>query len=250
MRKVEMLAALVVTSSLVACRDRAPQVIAVPSGEIPRPGQMTVTGQATLEISPDCADLTITLGADSPRPGTATAGVDAKETALVTALEKLGVERKDVKLSQLSLDPIYEPQEEHHTFAPLKIHTYRAQITITATTRDFAKIGAMMDAGANAGASAMSSAFRRSDLAALKKQVRDMALTAAKDKAKQTADALGIRLGRVVTVAENPGGAMWGNAYFPSSNVAVVRDAGVALGGALQSLTLDVTIGYELAKDA
>ena len=233
---------------LAACQNRAPQVIALPSpADAPRPGVMTVTGQATLDISPDCADITITLDAETPRPGAATSAVDAKETKLVAALDKLGVARGDLKLSTLTLEPVYD-YEEHR--AP-RLRGYRAQLTITATTRDFTKIGGIVDAGADAGAFTLSTAFRRSDLPVLKKQVRAMALAAAKDKARQTADALGIELGRVVTVAETPNGVMWGNAYFPS-NTREVRESrdlgGGGLGGALQSLTLDVTVGYELAK--
>ena len=97
----------------------------------------------------------------------------------------------------------------------------------------------------------MSSQFRRSDLADLKKKVREMALTAAKDKAAQTAKALGIDLGRVVSVAESPNGQMWGSQYFP--NVAMTADktpSPVSIGGAMQPLTLDITIGFELAKSA
>jgi len=231
--------------SFAACQNRTPQVIALPSADTPRPGVMTVTGQATLDVSPDCADVTITLGADSPRPGASTAAVDAKQAALVAALDKVGVAHGDLKLSHVALDPVYD-YDEHK---PPRLRGYRAQITITATTRDFSKISGIVDAGADAGATTLSTAFRRSDLAALKKQVRGLALAAAKDKAKQTADALGIDLGRVMTVAETPNGAMWGNAYFPS-NVHEVRDTSAALGGALQSLTLDVTIGYELGKSA
>ena len=122
------------------------------------------------------------------------------------------------------------------------------EITVTATTHQFEKIGDIMDAGATAGVTAMSTAFRRSDLAQLKKKVRDMALAAAKDKAKQTADALGIKLGRVTTVGEAANGSMWGNAYFPqvANNEVRVTSPG-ALGGTLQPLTLDITVGYELA---
>ena len=80
-----------------------------------------------------------------------------------------------------------------------------------------------------------------------------MALVAAKDKAKQTADALEIKLGRVVNVAENAGGMMWTNAYFPQiSNVTKSESSTTvadALGGALQPLSLDVTIVYELARE-
>lgn len=182
----------------------------------------------------------MTLSADDPTPGPATAQVQREEAALVAALKKLGVEGADLKLSYLTLQPVYD---DHC----LKIRTYRAQITVTATTRDFAKIAPLMEAGANAGATSLSSAFRRSDLAELKKKVRAMALKAAKEKAAQTADTLGIKLGRIVSVAENVGGQMWSNEYFPN---AMASQAGPAtLGGALQPLTLDVTIGYELTRE-
>jgi len=52
-------------------------------------------------------------------------------------------------------------------------------------------------------------------------------------------------------VAEAPNGTMWGSSYFPQvANEAVTRSSGSTLGGALQSLTLDVTLGFELAKKA
>ncbi|MEO7093870.1 MAG: hypothetical protein ABI175_11510, partial [Polyangiales bacterium] len=69
-------------------------------------------------------------------------------------------------------------------------------------------------------------------------------------KAKQTTDTLGISLGRVISVAENQGGQMWSNYYFPQTVTSMeVRDtSAVALGGSLQPLTLDITIGFELGK--
>jgi len=245
------LAAVVLATSLTACADRTPQVIAVPSSsaEVDKPGQMTITGQATLEVSPDCADLTISINADDIKPGVAVKRLEAKRLTLISALRKLGVETADIKLSTLMLDPIYAPNPEG--WATLKVRTYRARMTVTATTRDFAKIADIMDSAAEAGATEISNNFRRSDLPALKKKVRDMALTAAKEKAKQTADALGIKVGRVTSVAENAGGYMWHATYFPQvANAMETGDSSsaVVLGGQLQPLTLDVTIGFELAK--
>jgi len=248
------LAALVLASSLTACGDRAPHIIQVPAtnlAEIDRPGVMTVNGQATLEVSPDCADLTITIAADHGVPGAAVKSLDAKKAALVAALQKLGIANDQLKLSNLQLDPIYAPTREG--WATLKVSTYRAMITITATTRDFAKIGDMMTEAAAAGATSMSTAFRRSDLPELKKKVRDMALAAARDKAQQTAKTLGIKLGRITAVAENQGGHMWSSQYFPKSANVMESNAGpsaVVLGGSLQPLTLDVNITFELAKQA
>jgi uncharacterized protein YggE len=238
------LATLALASSLLACsHDR---VIAVHTGgELPK---MTVTGTATLEVAPDCADLTMTLSVDAPKPIAATTGVDGKETALVAALTAAGVARDDVKLSTLSLEPVYAPNPAT-PWAPYVMHGYRASIVVTATTRDFAKIATLMETGARAGATAMTSQLRRSDLPELKKKVRDMALAAAQDKAKQTASGLGIKLGRVINVAETPAGSMWNNSYFPqAANSMETRSAPTTLGGTLLPLSLDITIGYELAK--
>jgi len=243
------LVALFLASSLAACGDRAPHIIQVPasSAEIERPGIMTVNGQATLEVSPDCADLTITISSDHSVPGTSVKQLENRKLALVAALQKIGIETGQVKLSNLQLDPIYAQNRDG--WSTLKVQTYRSQITITATTKDFAKIGDMMDAAASAGATSMSTAFRRSDLPELKKKVRDMALAAAKAKAEQTASTLGIKLGRITTVAENQGGYMWSNAYFPQvANTMDRQDTAVVLGGSLQPLTLDVNITFELAK--
>lgn len=236
---------LLASLALTACHDR-PQVIAVRGADDPaqRPGQMTVSGTAKLEVSPDCADLTMTLGSEDPRAGVATKDVEAKEEALVAKLRALGVTAKDLKLSSLDLEPEYDDR------VAWKLHAFRAQITITATTRDFGQLPALMEAGAEAGATNLSSAFRRSDLDQLKRHLRDTAIAAAKDKAEQTAKDLGIKLGRVVSVQENAGGYMWNQEYFPqAANVMQTQNAGVSLGGTLQPLTLEVTIGYELAVE-
>jgi uncharacterized protein YggE len=251
------LAAIALTStlagSLAACGDRAPHIIQVPAttapADVEHPGAMAVNGQATLEVSPDCADLTITIGADNMSPGTAVKSLENKKLALIAALQKIGVETGQVKVSNLQLDPIYETNKLGIDI--LRVRTYRAGITLTATTRDFAKLGDMMNAAASSGATGMSTAFRRSDLPELKKKVRDMALAAAKAKAEQTASALGIKLGRVTSVAENPGGYMWNASYFPQNAAAVQDSSGnVAIGGSLQPLTLDISITYELPLPA
>ena len=252
---MKMLASLPLLAALAlpACGSK-PQIIAV-QGADPQtrhPGAMTVTGTAHLEVSPDCADLTMTISEEAARPGLATHAVQAKEDAVVAKLRGLGVDTKDLKLSGLDLEPEYEPEPLQQWITHLK--GFRAQITITATTKDFSKLPALMEAGADAGVTTMSSQFRRSDLDQLKRQLRDSALTAARAKADQTAKGLGITLGPIVSVSESAGGQMWSQEYFPQANMpqansVQVMNSGTALGGTLQPLTLEVTIGYELAVE-
>ena len=54
------LACLVLASSLFGCADRVITMPA-PAPVTPTPGGMTVSGSATLEVSPDCADVTMTI---------------------------------------------------------------------------------------------------------------------------------------------------------------------------------------------
>jgi uncharacterized protein len=247
----KLFAGTLLALSLTACADRTPQVIALqqPQAAVAQPGAMTVTGSATLEVSPDCADLTMTLSVDGARPGLAAGSLTKKQQAVVEAMKALGIEASDMKISYMSLNPIYKDWQQN------KVITYRAEVTITATTKKFDQIASMMEAGATAGAQTMSTQFRRSDLPELKKRVRELALKAAKEKAQITTKALGIELGRVTAVAETPNGLMWSSHYFPNSVVNVSEQAPVAaqaaaLGGALQPLTLDVTVSFELAKNA
>jgi uncharacterized protein YggE len=254
----KLLVRLLFVSTLVACSERTPQVIAVPQlqGAAPPPAVMTVTGSATLDVAPDCADLTMTIMVERGRPGLAATTLAKKQDDVVATLTRLGLATADIKISLIALNPIYDGWWPH-----IHAATYRAEVTITATTKKFELVPDMMEAGAKAGASSIRSEFRRSDLPELKKKVRDMALRAAKAKAEQTASTLGTGLGRVTSVAEAPVGQMWSSPYFPraiTTTVVNVQEiqaapptgAATTIGGTLQPLTLEVTIGFELANKA
>lgn len=210
---------------------------------------MAVTGAAVIEVSPDCADLTMTLSVDDARPSRASGQVNQRKANLIAAFAERGVAQGDIKLSQVTLGPVYAQE-----VGPPRLIGYRATITMTATTHDFSIIGALMDAASDAGATEISSQFRRSDLPELKKKVRDMALAAAKDKAHQIASNVGFELGRIVAVSENPGGSMWSSMYFPqvANSVQVERAPAQAatVGGVGQSISLEVSITYQLGRKA
>jgi len=52
-----LLVPLASVALLAACHDTK---VILPAAAPDKPGQMTITGTATLEVSPDCADLTST----------------------------------------------------------------------------------------------------------------------------------------------------------------------------------------------
>jgi uncharacterized protein YggE len=231
--RLTILAAL----SLAACTVPSAPAAPVPP---PPPNTFTVVGTATLEVEPDTADLHVTVSAQATRPGAATKAARAKQEKLVVGMLALGVEVRDIKLSLLQIGPVWD---EKYT----RVVGYVASIAVTASTHDFDRIGSMMEAAADAGATSMSSSFH-ADLPALKRKVRDLALSDAKDKADQIGSSLGLVLGKVVAVDES--GAVSYSSYDSSIANTVMQEptqSSSSASGELQPLTLSISVTYQLA---
>jgi uncharacterized protein YggE len=210
-----------------------------------QPGVMSITGNATLDVAPDTADISMSLTADGARPKQAVASLRARQEEMVRALMALGIESANIKISQLGLSPLYFYPEN----APPRIRGYQATLTVTASTRKFDLIGEIMEAGAGAGVSSMATSFRSSDLPELKKKVRDMAIAAAREKAEQMAHGFGVKVARVTLLNEAASGNAWyfdpAFANMAGAEASAVRDR-ISLSPELQPLALTVTVSYEL----
>jgi hypothetical protein len=255
--KANRLAPFLLLATLAACKQPAPPAPAPYPFPVALNGNgtpvdpahsFTVTGTATLEVAPDTAELRMTLSSEASKPGAATRAARAKQAKLIAALAEVGVPESDLKLSYLNINPVYHPESG-------KIRGYQASIMVTASSKDFDKVGPMMEAAADAGATQMDSYFR-ADLAALKSKVRDMALEAAKDKAEQISESLDVALGKVVGINELGANDTWsyyGEGYYYSR--AAVPNAwdlerGVqmpTINPELQPLTLSISLTYQLS---
>lgn len=253
MKRLSFAAALAALALTAPACNGTPQVIqvpaaAAPSAEKPVP-QFTVSGLATLDVVPNCADLTLEVSASAGKSATAAAQAQAKQADLVARLEAAGVTRADIKLSSVQIAPAFE----YSASGAITSRKFGASIRVLVTTKDFTKISDLMDAGAAAGVTSMHSSFRHDGIDQLKKQVRDLALKAAKEKAAQTAAALGFKVGQVANVTENPNGQLWRNAYFANERapqVAATMDASglTGLGVETQELSVEVSVAFEIDR--
>lgn len=150
---------------------------------------------------------------------------------------------EDIKVSTLSLSPVYGEYPHYD-----RITGYAASLSVTASTTTFDLVAEMMEAGAGAGVTQMWTSFRSTKLPELKVKVREMALAAAKDKARQIADTLGAPMVRVVAVAETPGGNpyYWNGGAVPNAVGTVEGRSDVQLQPTTQELNLTITITWEL----
>jgi uncharacterized protein len=232
-----VLASLTLASFAGACIDRAGAHAELRA----EPGVVQVTGMATLQVAPDVADVQMTLSIEEPTPRAATAALRSRQAKLLPALRTAGVAADELRVSQIALQPVYAP------YGDGRIRGYEASVTVTASLRNFDRIADVMDAAAEVGVARMSTRFRSTELETRKKEVRGMALEAARDKAEQMAGAVSASLSRALLVTETPSGAGW--LYGGVANVMETAQLAASDGPLLpdlQPLTLTVTVHYQL----
>ncbi|MEM6994322.1 MAG: SIMPL domain-containing protein [Myxococcota bacterium] len=256
-----MKAFLILSSLLVAltgCAEAPPPIVEAHlcrGGELEskgadEPGTLAVSGTATLEVTPDVADVRMDLASTARTPSAAVAQLRERETELRSNFDAEGVGTDEVAVSTITLDPKTRWDTNRGVAVLLG---YTASLHVTVTTPHFDGIPAVIEASAQAGVTSVSTQFRSTKLTELKSRVRDMALEAAKAKEAQFAAALGLEVARVIQVAELPSGTAW-NAYgrqldnmvanasevaLPLQNLAVIRPE-------IHPLTLTVNVTYAL----
>jgi uncharacterized protein YggE len=198
------------------------------------PRQITVTGTATLEVTPDLLDVRMSLTQIAPRPAMSMSLLRGRQAQLIKSLPQGATAR----LSNLSLYPQTDDKG--------RITGYQSALEVTVTTKDFDQLGDIAEAAAAANATGISTAWRRSDLVDMKDHVRVLALQAARAKVDESAKTLGFNVGQIDSINENAGNYWGGNAM---SN-AVENNTAAPSGGydpAASELTLTVTITYEIS---
>src|ERR1043166_71597 len=161
--------------------------------------KVTVTGDSIVSAQPDTATLTVAVVTQGRTAVEAQQANANQSDAVVRALKAAAGANAEVKTSGYSLQPMRVYKEGQ----PPTITGYEARNSVTVVTSDLAKVGAIIDATAQAGANEFAglSFTLRKD-----RPARDQALAEATrealNKARVIATALGGRVVRMVEVQE------------------------------------------------
>jgi len=118
--------------------------------QTPAPAMISVTGEATISVAPDLAQID---GGVTSEAKTAREAAEANNAAMgkvLLALKGAGIEEKDFQTSRLSLQPESAPNRSGGG-APT-IVGYRASNRVTVRLRDVSKLAGVIDAMVGAGA--------------------------------------------------------------------------------------------------
>lgn len=170
---------------------------------------INVTGSAAVYSMPDRAQ--IALGVQSN--GTSVDGVqydnDRATGNVLAAVKKQGVDPVDITTDVYIIEPVYED------YNSLFIKGYRIQNSVTITVRDVTKTSDILAAALKAGANQVNGvSFYTSELRKFRDQARDLAMTAAREKANALVSTTGAKTGCVININENS----WTYFYNPWSS--------------------------------
>jgi uncharacterized protein YggE len=169
------------------------------------------TGTAELRLSPDRA--VIVLGVEVQKSGAAEAMASAAHTAglVLNALRKVGIPKEALQTSGISLAPVYAKVGGVET-----IVGYRAAYTITAVIDDLDLVGKALDGAVAAGANRVHGvSFTLRNPAEARRKALAEAAQEARAKATAIAEALGLRVKRVVRIIEQSAEVLPSRPAFP-----------------------------------
>ena len=208
----------------------------------PAPALLTVAGDGISDAVPDLAVLTIGVTTTGDTAATALAQNSAALAAVLERLRAAGGADRDLQTSNLSVNPDWSSSKMSSSGA--EIASFTAMNILTVRIRKLETLGEVLDAAVADGANTLNGlSFGQEDPRPAMDAARRAAVKDASAKAELYAEAAGVTLGRIVSIAEGGGyggpAPMYDSAKSPAGSVPIAA-------GEL-SLTASVTVVWELA---
>lgn len=205
------------------------------------PNLVTASGTAEAKATPDMATIRIGVETLGKTAKEAQASTNALADKLIAAALKVVPDRKAYQTSDLSLNPEYAQAPNQ----PAKITGYRARNVLTVRLDDVEKVGPLVDAVTDAGATNVDSiSFGLKDEKPARRAALVEAVKDARDKAEALAAGLGLRIGDVYSVDEG-GGPIVRPYDAPMLNMRMAKTPVMA--GEV-TLNASVTVRFRLVK--
>ena len=205
-----------------------------------------VTGEASVEATPDFARVTLGVTTTGKDAGEATAANAKATNALIAALKGDGLAPADIQTSSLSITPNFANRGGGSSEPPA-IDGYTVGNMVTVTVRELSRLGALLDKAVGSGANAMYGvAFGENNVSGLLDKARPLAFADARRKAEIYAAAAGSKIGRLLELSEQVGESPMPFPRRVYATAAMAAPTPVEAGQ--DKLTVTVTARFELTQ--
>lgn len=170
-----------------------------PPGRPPRPGTIRVTGEAKVSETPDRVYIDIGVTTQARKSEAAASQNAARLSAVIAAVKRAAGSSAQLTTTQYSISPDYS----YPPHGPAVIEGYTASNVLQVRLDELRQIGAVLDAATQAGSNNVQDIrfALRDEQIPRTEALREAALNARQD-AQALADALGLRIVRVLSVNE------------------------------------------------
>jgi uncharacterized protein YggE len=204
------------------------------------PAAISVTGEATVSVPPDLAEIDGGVTSEAKTAREASEANNAAMGKVLQALKGAGIEEKDIRTSRLSL----QPQSAPNRSGPSAIAGYRASNRVTVRVRDVTKVASVIDTLVGAGANEIGGInFVVSQASKLLDEARERAVADARRKAEIYARAAGVTLGAPLSISEE------GNAApAPYRRMAAGMAASAPVAQGEETLQVTVSVSWAIKQ--
>ncbi len=195
--------ASVLTTFLVAgffFKLSGPVPISVTQTSVEKQNSFDVIGSGEAIAVPDEARVNLGVTEESQTVLDVQNKLNTKINQINQALKSLGIDKKDIKTVNYSVNPNYDYRGGR------QITGYMANATLQVKLTDFDKLNQAVDAATSQGANqvgGISFGLSTEKEKEVRKEAREDAVAEAKNKAEELAKLAGIKLGKVINVNEN-----------------------------------------------
>jgi uncharacterized protein len=200
---------------------------------------ITVTGTGTAQTVPNEAQFSLGVTTKGSTAREALAANSARMERVIAALKSAGVSDKDIKTQDVSVGPGYDGEKGSTS-------GYAARNSVSVRVREFDRSSAVLDAASRAGANEVyGPSLTQSNREAYEAKALKSAFGNARKRAEALADAAGVKLGRVSSIAEGFSGGpqpMWEAARTAKTDTAV----GAPIEAGTEEIQASVTVTFAI----
>lgn len=163
---------------------------------------LTLSAEGRSLRAPDLAEMSGGVVTSAPTAAAAMTENATRMTAVVAAVRRAGIAERDIQTAGISLQPQYRYDQNQ----PPVLTGYQATNTVTLRLRKLSEVGRLLDTLVSVGANQLNGPnFRVDNDAAALDEARLQAVTAVRARAELYAKATGLRIKRILTIAEQQG---------------------------------------------
>ncbi len=215
---------------------------------------LDISANAKVQRAPDIAYITAGVNEEAETAVAAMAAQARAMSSMMDALKSAGIADKDMQTSNISLNPVYDYVEETDRAGRRSgkqvLRGYAASNQLTVKVTDLDGLGETLDSLVAAGGNTFSGLrFGLEDSSEARDEARRKAVADAMARADLYAEAVGMRVARIVSISESggfePAPAPMGRMMAMSESADM---ASTPISGGELTYSANVSIRFELAR--